>query len=226
MIADPTLQVEAALHARGARLVIGCDEVGRGAIAGPVAVGMAVVDVSVGPMPVGLRDSKLLSEKRREELQPLCARWVLHSAVGLASAGEVDRLGLTACLGLAGKRALAALNRDGVDIHAGTVLLDGNFDYLNPVLSRELPVVTRIKGDRDCASVAAASVIAKVHRDRIMIQRHADFPGYGWAANKGYGSVEHMAAIAELGPTRLHRRTWLREGAPLAQAAAPLVQPA
>lgn len=223
MIVDPTLEVEAALHAGGSRLVIGCDEVGRGAIAGPVAVGMVVVDVSVGPAPAGLRDSKLLTEKRREELQPLCVRWVLHSAVGLASAGEVDRLGLTACLGIAGKRALAGLNRDGVDIRSGTVLLDGNFDYLNPALSRELPVVTRIKGDRDCASVAAASVIAKVHRDRIMVDRHADFPRYGWAANKGYGSPEHLAAIAELGPTRLHRRTWLHGGAPLAQLAAPLV---
>lgn len=226
MLAEPSLAVEAALHASGARLVIGCDEVGRGALAGPVAVGMAVVDVSVGPMPEGLRDSKLLSESRREQLRPLCVRWVLHSAVGLASAVEVDRLGLTACLGLAGKRALAALRRDGVDIHAGTVLLDGNVDYLNPALRRAIPVVTRIKGDRDCASVAAASVIAKVHRDRIMIDRHADFPGYGWAANKGYGSREHLAAIAELGPTHLHRRTWLREAASMAVEAPPLGQPA
>lgn len=209
-VADPTLEMEAQLHSGGARLVIGCDEVGRGALAGPVAVGMAVVDVSVGPMPLGLRDSKMLSEKRREALAPLCAEWVLRSAVGLASADEVDRLGITACLGLAGKRALTALHADGVDILAATVLLDGHQDWLNPALRSRLPVVTRIKGDRDCASVAAASVIAKVYRDHIMIDRDSDFPGYGWAGNKGYGSAQHLAAIAELGATDFHRRTWLK----------------
>lgn len=209
-VADPTLEMEAQLHSGGARLVIGCDEVGRGALAGPVAVGMAVVDVSVGPMPLGLRDSKMLSEKRREALAPLCAEWVLRSAVGLASADEVDRLGITACLGLAGRRALTALHADGVDILAATVLLDGHQDWLNPALRSRLPVVTRIKGDRDCASVAAASVIAKVYRDRIMIDRDSDFPGYGWAGNKGYGSAQHLAAIAELGATDFHRRTWLK----------------
>ncbi|KQV07711.1 ribonuclease HII [Leifsonia sp. Root112D2] len=213
VVADPTLLVEAQLHAGGARLVIGCDEVGRGALAGPVAVGMAVVDVSIGPMPTGLRDSKMLSERRRETMAPLCSEWVLHSAVGLASANEVDSLGITACLGLAGKRALAALHAGGVDILAATVLLDGHHDWLNPALRSRLPVVTRIKGDRDCASVAAASVIAKVHRDRIMIASDTDFPGYGWAGNKGYGSAQHLAAIAELGATELHRRTWLKEPA-------------
>ena len=105
-IADPTLEVETALHARGHRYVIGCDEVGRGAIAGPVAVGLAVVDAGVGAHPIGLRDSKMLAEKRREELAPLAASWALFTAVGLATADEVDRIGIIAALGLAGKRAL------------------------------------------------------------------------------------------------------------------------
>lgn len=214
-VAEPSLQLEAQLHAGGARLVIGCDEVGRGALAGPVAVGMAVVDVSVGRMPDGLRDSKLLSQKRRTLLAPLCAEWALHSAVGLASAAEVDRLGIIACLGLAGRRALTALHADGVDVLAGTVLLDGSHDWLNPALSTRLPVVTRVKGDRDCASVSAASVIAKVHRDGIMIERHEDFPHYGWADNKGYGSAGHLSAIAEFGATDFHRRSWLKAPAAL-----------
>lgn len=203
------MEFEQSLHASGARYVIGCDEVGRGAIAGPVAVGLTVVDASVGTIPVGVRDSKLLSESRREVLAPLCASWVLHSAVGLASAREIDRLGITACLGLAAKRALTMLHTGGVDVAACTVLLDGKHDWLTPALSTPLPLVTRVKADRDCGSVAAASVIAKVHRDHLMIGHDAEYPGYGWPGNKGYGSAVHFAAIAELGASQLHRRTWL-----------------
>ncbi|MDY7556088.1 hypothetical protein [Cryobacterium sp. 10C3] len=89
------------------------------------------------------------------------------------------------------------------------MLLDGNDDYLNKALATPLSVLTRIKADQDCASVSAASVIAKVHRDRLMIAADAVTPGYGWAGNKGYGSAEHMAAIGRLGPTGLHRKSWL-----------------
>ena len=93
-VADPTLDYETGLHAEGARYVIGCDEVGRGALAGPVAVGICVVDASVGQHPAGLRDSKMLSEKRREELAPLAAGWGRHSTVGLATALEIDEFGI------------------------------------------------------------------------------------------------------------------------------------
>jgi ribonuclease HII len=208
-VAEPTLDVEQGLHAAGARFVIGCDEVGRGAIAGPVAVGLAVVNTAVGPMPEGLRDSKLLSEKRRETLAPLARQWVMFSAVGLATAREVDDVGITAALGLAGKRALVVLHEAGAPVRECTVLLDGKHDWLTPALASPLPVVTRVKGDRDCASVAAASVIAKVHRDHLMIAEDERMPGYGWAGNKGYGSAAHFAAIAELGATDFHRRSWL-----------------
>lgn len=207
--ADPTLEFETALHSAGSRFVIGCDEVGRGAIAGPVAVGVCVVDASIGLMPVGLRDSKLLSEKRRELLAPLAESWVLFSAVGLASAGEVDQHGIIIALGLAAKRALVELHESGANIRESTVLLDGSHDWLTPVLSSPLRVQTRVKADRDCASVAAASVIAKVHRDRLMIDAHETTPGYGWASNKGYGSADHFAAIGRLGATDFHRRSWL-----------------
>ncbi len=208
--ADPTLETERALFAAGATTVIGCDEVGRGALAGPVAVGVAVIDAGVPAIPSGLRDSKLLSEQRRQALEPLAKAWVLHSAVGLASAEEVDELGIITCLGLAGKRALTALHQAGVDITGSVVLLDGNDDWLNKALSTPLNVVTRIKADRDCGSVAAASVIAKVHRDRLMIEADERSPGYGWAGNKGYGSAAHLSAIAELGPHHLHRKSWLK----------------
>lgn len=208
-VAEPTLEVERELHAAGHRTVIGCDEVGRGAIAGPVAVGLAVVEASCGEPPAGLRDSKLLSEKRRELLAPLAASWVRHSAVGMASAVEVDDIGISAALGLAGRRALGLLHAEGVDILGSMILLDGTFDWLSPALQTPLPITTRIKADRDCASVAAASVIAKVARDRLMIAAHERSPGYGWSGNKGYGSAGHFAAIAELGATELHRHTWL-----------------
>lgn len=209
-VADPTLEFETSLHASGARFVIGCDEVGRGAIAGPVAVGMCVVDSGVGAFPSGLRDSKMLSEKRREVLAPLSREWVLFSAVGLASPLEVDKLGISAALGLAGKRALGILHQAGANIRDSVVLLDGQFDWLNPALASRVAVTTRIKADRDCASVAAASVVAKVHRDHLMIDADAVTPGYGWAGNKGYGSAGHFAAIATLGVTDFHRRSWLK----------------
>jgi ribonuclease HII len=212
-VADPTLQLEHEFFAGGARFVIGCDEVGRGAIAGPVAVGVCAIDSAVGSMPQGLRDSKMLSEKRRELLAPQAEAWALHSAVGLASAEEVDRLGITACLGLAGKRALIALHEAGLGIRDSVVLLDGHHDWLNPALSSPVAVQTRIKADRDCASVAAASVIAKVHRDHLMIESDALEPGYGWGGNKGYGSAGHFAAIAELGASSIHRLSWLKSPA-------------
>ena len=214
-VADPTLEFESELHAGGARYVIGCDEVGRGAIAGPVAVGVCVVDAAVGAHPAGLRDSKMLSEKRREELAPLAAAWARFSAVGLATALEVDRLGIMVALGLAGKRALIQLHESGAPITESVLLLDGSYNWLTPVLQSPLRVQTRVKADRDCASVAAASVVAKVHRDRLMIDYDAEYPGYGWSGNKGYGSAEHFAAIDSIGPSALHRMTWLHSREPV-----------
>ena len=215
VVADPTFDVETAMHANGARYVIGCDEVGRGAIAGPVGVGLAVVDLSVGAHPLGLRDSKMLAEKRREELAPLAASWALYTAVGLASADEVDRIGIIAALGLAGKRALVMLHELGASISQSVVLLDGSHDWLTPALANPPRVQTRIKADQDCSSVAAASVVAKVHRDRLMIEADAGTPGYGWSGNKGYGSAAHYEAIDRLGASDLHRKTWLHSLRPV-----------
>ena len=210
VVADPSFEVETQLHDDGARFVIGCDEVGRGALAGPVAVGLCVVDRNSGAHPVGLRDSKLLSEKKREELAPLAAAWALHSAVGLASSAEVDEFGIIAALGIAGRRALISLHESGALVRESVILLDGAHDWLSPALAKPLTVLTRVKADRDCSSVAAASVVAKVHRDRLMIDADSVHPGYGWSGNKGYGSAAHLAAIAELGATDFHRRSWLK----------------
>jgi len=199
------------MHRDGVQYVIGCDEVGRGAIAGPVGVGFSVIGRGVRTHPAGLRDSKMLSEKRREQLAPLAASWSLFWAVGLATSREVDSIGIIAALGLAGRRALIELHEAGVPIHESVVLLDGSFDWLSPALSKPPRVRLQVKADRDCASVAAASVIAKVHRDRLMIEADARLPGYGWTGNKGYGSAEHYAAIDSLGPSDLHRHTWLHQ---------------
>ncbi len=217
MPADPTLRFERSLFRSGVESIIACDEVGRGALAGPVAVGMVVIDQGVRRMPKGLRDSKLLPEPHREALAPLCTKWVLYSAVGLASADEIDSLGLSRCLGLAGRRALESLEAMGAPVGSSTLVLDGNWDYLNPALDTRVDVVTRIKADRDCASVAAASVIAKVHRDRLLIDRDVVTPGYSWASNKGYASRAHFAAIELLGPSDYHRLSWLKGDVPLEQ---------
>jgi ribonuclease HII len=213
-VADPTLDIERELHDGGARFVIGCDEVGRGAIAGPVAVGLCVVDRERGPVPKGLRDSKMLAEPKREALAPLAAAWARFSAVGLASADEIDRFGIMAALAMAGKRALEAIADAGIPIDESIVLLDGHYDWLNPGLgTSRVSLTTRVKADRDCASVSAASVIAKVHRDRMMIESDVRWPGYSWTSNKGYGSSEHYEAIDRLGPSVLHRLSWLRQPA-------------
>lgn len=217
-VADPTLRMERGLFRDGAALVIGCDEVGRGAIAGPVAVGLGVFLPDVKRMPKGLRDSKLLSEKRREELHGEVLGWAPHSAVGLADNAEVDALGIVAGLGLAAVRGLETLVAAGVPIEAAVVVLDGSHDWLTPALASwpvtsRPRVVTRVKADRDCASVAAASVLAKVHRDRLMIEADGVHPGYEWVSNKGYASATHYAAIERLGASALHRWSWLKQPA-------------
>ena len=208
MSVDATREFELELLHAGAPLVIGMDEVGRGAIAGPVTVGVCVVSRETVDAPPGLRDSKLLSPARREALEPLVREWALV-ACGSASAGEIDELGISACLGLAGKRALIALHESGVRVGEAVVVLDGSHNWLTPALGSPLRVVTRTKADRDCAVVAGASIVAKVERDGVMVSLSSEHIGYGWEGNKGYGSAGHFDAIERLGATVHHRRTWL-----------------
>jgi ribonuclease HII len=172
---------------------------------------MCVVDLTRRrTMPPGLRDSKLLSEARREELQPITAKWSVAHAVGYASAQEIDRYGIMVALGMAAARGLDELRMLGVAVEEVPIVLDGNYDYLGRAVPHRLTVHTKIKADQTCASVAGASVLSKVARDRMMIEHDGAIPGYGWSRNKGYSSDEHRDAIARLGTTHLHRLTWLR----------------
>lgn len=206
---DPTLEFEESCFAAGHELVIGIDEVGRGAIAGPVAVGVHAVSAPGSPFPLGLRDSKLLSEKKRELLAPLVAEWG-HGAVGYVSAAEIDARGITWALGEAGRRALLSLHRAGVPVARAVILVDGKHDWLSPALRAPLNVHTMVGGDRACASVAAASVRAKVDRDQVMREAHEAEPHYAWASNKGYGAKVHYDGIATHGLSQHHRKSWIK----------------
>lgn len=218
----PHLRHERLLLRDGARLLAGMDEVGRGSLAGPVSVGVVVVDVTTRSAPKGVADSKLLAPAARTRLLPALGRWGLARAVGHASAAEIDEIGIIAALRLAGTRALEAVTATvgPVDV----VLLDGSHDWLSRPAQADLftldeepalpapRVHMRVKADRTCASVAAASVLAKCERDAMMVALAAEHPAYRWDENKGYASAEHMAALRELGPSVLHRRSWRLPG--------------
>ena len=195
----PSLELEQALLQQHGS-IIGLDEVGRGALAGPVAVGafFFTADQLTG-MPEGLRDSKLISETKRPGVAQLVKAWGEFS-VGLSSAQEIEDIGITKALALAASRAMESLAKPGV------VLLDGSHNWLGTELG---PVLVRAKADRDCGSVAAASVVAKVHRDQLMVSLEDSHPGYGFAKNKGYSSPSHIAALRENGPSTEHRNSWL-----------------
>jgi len=208
------LDHEGPLLARG-ELVVGLDEVGRGALAGPLTVGAVVVS-SHAPAPVGLTDSKLLSAARREQLVVPLRRWARAWALGSVSASEIDAWGLRLALAVAATRAVDALG-----LRPTFALVDGSFNILNapvPLMSdtgepptlryATLAHMTLVKGDQRSATIAAASVLAKVHRDREMLAMHEGFEAYGWSQNKGYGTAGHMEALRRWGPSVHHRRTW------------------
>lgn len=251
-------------------LVGGMDEVGRGALAGPVTVGLAVVGAATPEaFPAGLADSKLLSARRREDLVGPCRQWLEDWALGSSTPGEIDAHGIVGALRLAGLRALAQVAARG---HLpDVVLLDGSADWLSqphedllttlagrPGAGNQVPgagraqvpgaggledagtggledagareagardpgeygaplppgltppVRTRVRADAHCAVVAAASVLAKVHRDGLM--RQLEDPGYGWASNKGYAARAHVEGLARLGASDQHRRSWRLPG--------------
>ncbi|MFJ6652205.1 ribonuclease HII [Microbacterium sp. NPDC091313] len=214
-VVEPRLTLERRLL-KEHPLVIACDEVGRGALAGPVAVGAAVIDAprSRKRVPAGLRDSKLVPQQRRPEVAVRAADWAAASAVGWASSAEIDEVGIMRALGLAAVRAIADLRAQGFAAETAIVILDGNYDYISPVGESGLRVQPVVKADRDCASAAAASVIAKVARDAVMTGLHDELPAYQWARNKGYASIEHRDAIRSHGVSAHHRRSWAIADAP------------
>ena len=203
----PTLAREARLWADGTELVCGLDEVGRGPLAGPVVA--AAVVLKPGSRAIrGLRDSKILSEKKRHRLARLVHARALAVAVGAASVREIDRLNIRRATALAMRRALAHL-----PMTPQAILVDG---LPLPELAHVHEAV--VDGDAHCQSIAAASVVAKVIRDRLMTRLGARHPAYGWASNMGYGTPEHLAAVHSLGPTAHHRRSF----APVLQLPLPL----
>lgn len=269
----PTLDLERILAAQGYDLIAGFDEVGRGALAGPVMVGCAAIwardlepldgDDAVElsgrtylGVPDGVADSKMLTEHRREAIFDELRDWCAAYAVGQASNAEIDEWGITYALGVAALRALSQVERElGLRLGGGLTakkvageivegrpggsvgesigncggsvralpkvagILDGPSDYITKALNTfdapDVPIpadiTTKVKGDQHCATVATAAVIAKVTRDRLMVdlaQSNPRYAAYEWAHNKGYGSAAHRTAIAEHGPTPLHRVSW------------------
>ena len=213
----PDLVTESRLLAQGATSVAGIDEVGRGAWAGPVSVGVVLLVDASTPAPDGLRDSKLLSARMRQRLAPLVSAWATTSAIGHASPAECDSLGMRAAIALAASRAL-----EDLDQVPDAVIVDGPLDLLFPTseaLSRAVanhrwrqtpPTVVEavIRADQTCASVAAASVVAKVARDALMVELAESFPAYDLDHNVGYPSPAHQTALRGYGLTPLHRRSW------------------
>lgn len=273
----PTLDLERSLAAQGYDLITGFDEVGRGALAGPVMVGCAAIwardlepldgDDAVElsgrtylGVPDGVADSKMLTEHRREAIFDELRDWCAAYAVGQSSNTEIDEWGIIYALGVAALRALSQVERElGLRLGGGLAarkasmesageivegrpgdsvgesigncgesvralpkvagILDGPSDYITKALNTfdapDVPIpadiTTKVKGDQHCATVATAAVIAKVTRDRLMVdlaQSNPRYAAYEWAHNKGYGSAAHRTAIAEHGPTPLHRVSW------------------
>jgi ribonuclease HII len=202
----PDLGEELLLRAAGHTRIVGMDEVGRGAWAGPVcaaAVALPLDRPDLLDLLAGVRDSKQLRPAQREALAPRIREVAEAVGLGWASSGEVDELGILPATRLAFVRAVKAL---GVEVDA--LLLD----YIHlPEL--DLPQRSLPKADARCLSVAAASVVAKVERDRLMTALEQDFPGYGFARHKGYGTRAHREALERLGASPMHRLTWrpLRE---------------
>lgn len=192
------------LESRLGGIVAGIDEVGRGPLAGPVIAAAIIIDPATLPLQLAdqLDDSKKLSAKKREILAALVLQHCAYG-FGMASVAEIDSINILKATFLAMARALAALGRP-VD-HA---LVDGNQAPPLPC-----PVHCVVGGDGLSLSIAAASVIAKVHRDRMMKDLSVQFPGYGWERNAGYGTASHMQALRQLGPTPHHRTSF----APVAQ---------
>lgn len=207
VLVSPTMRVEGRYFADGCVAVGGVDEVGRGAWAGPVSVGIAVVSAGSGRrLPKGVRDSKQLTWSEREALFEPLKRACVTYGVGHASNKECDALGMTVAQRLAARRALEQLS-----VVPDVLLLDGRFDFLTDrtlELSGFPPVRMIVRGDSTSKAIAAASVLAKVTRDRIMALESEHYPWYGFESNRGYPAPVHKMALATWGCTPFHRKSW------------------
>lgn len=194
----PTLDTELTLFGQGYRLIAGLDEVGRGSWAGPVmaaAVALPLERQGLLEDLAGVRDSKQLAPRQRERLLPLIRRAALAIGIGSVPAAEIDRIGIVPATRQAMALALADLS-----LQPDYLLIDA---LRLPAI--RLPQYALPKGDAKCLCIAAASIVAKVARDQLMVAEEARYPGYGFAAHKGYGTAQHRAALAQLGPCPIHR---------------------
>ena len=206
---------ETELFSLGHRTVAGVDEVGRGALAGPVCVGMVTVSSKTGLPPPGLRDSKQLTARARAALVRPILQWADAVGLGASTPREIDELGIVGALALATRRALACAPN-----LPDAVVLDGNVDFITAAADRPevtlpqvasvkgIEVVCEVKADTHVATVAAASILAKQWRDAWMLRLAETHPEYGWSSNKGYGSRVHLDALTGRGPTEHHRVSW------------------
>lgn len=197
---DPTLEEEERLILQGHTFIAGLDEAGRGCLAGPVVAAAVILPLAGDCLRLfaGVRDSKQLSAAQRERLYPVIMERAVAVGVGEVSVEWIDRYNILRATRLAMQRALAVL-----PVRPTYLLLDA---LKLPAV--RLPQLALIKGDACCLSIAAASIIAKVTRDRLMLALDKQYPGYGFAGHKGYGTVEHQRSLAKLGPSPAHRRTF------------------
>ena len=191
------MELESSLRAEGYALICGVDEAGRGPLAGPVCAAAVILPPDV-ELP-GLNDSKKLSEKKRELLFPMIQEQAVAWSVAFASVEEIEELNILRATFLAMNRAIAGLN-----VKPDLALIDGN-------QNREIAIPSRtvVHGDARCACIAAASILAKVSRDRLMKELAVRYPQYGFEKHKGYGTKAHYAALREYGPCPIHRKSFL-----------------
>lgn len=192
-------KIETQCFAQGYQTIAGVDEAGRGPLAGPVCA--AAVILPPGLMISGLNDSKKLSPKKREQLYDQITAQAIAYAVALVDEKTIDEINILQATFAAMRKAVSELTTV-----PDLVLIDGNQDPSLPV-----PTQTVVKGDSLSANIAAASILAKVTRDRLMVEQDAHYPGYGFAVHKGYGTKQHYAAIDVLGACPIHRRTFLKK---------------
>lgn len=184
---------------QGVKLICGVDEAGRGPLAGPVCAAAVILPANI-QIP-GLNDSKKLSDKKRRELYPLIKEQAIAYAIAFANHEEIDNINILQATYLAMERAINSLQ-----MKPEIALIDGN-----RAKDFGLPVETVVGGDGCSASIAAASVLAKVTRDDVMLEMAKEYPGYGFEIHKGYGTKAHYAALTEMGPCAIHRMTFLKK---------------
>ena len=192
-------EIEDAEFASGAKVICGVDEAGRGPLAGPVCAAAVILPPHL-EIP-GLTDSKKLTDKKRRELFPVIKELAVAYGIGFASEQEIDEINILQATYLAMERALAQLS-----VRPDIALIDGN-----RAKDFGIPVKTVVKGDSLSASIAAASILAKVTRDDMMLSLAESYPGYGFEIHKGYGTKAHYAALRELGACQIHRKTFLKK---------------